>query len=652
MKKQKSRSGCLFAGLLVIILMVIVGGWWYFRSQTETTEINSSSSVLVFLLSPSSGDEMQAGDYVPVTAQVTAPESIMSVELFVDGQLLESSQSGEWSWQAWPVGIHTLVARATSADGQIGQSQTVIVNVLAGDGVFDVSAKEGQTLEQIGAGFGVPPDQMAGANPNVDPTLPLTDGQPVQVPVSDGNAGGGGAGNGPGPGGDLPPISLITWQFKPTEPVDKSYCYLSFGNGVWEKMPKKPFEFLGGAQANYQQYELSPNNGGVIQAQCWGWLGGALKYLGQGETQFDVQKPPKEVKISGGGFVLVGMPQIPDATGGGPNGIVTPPFALRKPMDTAECTSHGNPLLAPFICETLLNASVKEYVILVWEWKPELCWPGFCKYEINEIDGYMIYEINPLAQTSTYFLKEIDNPNQKVTAIPMPWGATKCYGVTALAGGQESEMATYCPDKPPSTQKVTLTKLENWVTGVDMLETGSDCDGVDYGYSAISPLHSFGYSPGEVVVGAYTFDDDCYQNVYSRGAVKFSMQSELPANAVIQKATLRFSTLAKHYLSKVIAGPAPATCAAGVGKAKQDWSPLVDSDHRVKTFGLYNTPISSIGQYGPLQADVTAAVKDWVKNPATNHGFVLSSINPPPGGVAFCISGLGNFQLDIYYFAP
>ncbi len=102
----------------------------------------------------------------------------------MDGQSLgvvdDSPESASWTWQAWPMGIHTFSARATTADGKIGQSQTVIVNVLQGNSPMQVPAGEGQTLEQIGADFGVPPDQMAGANPKVDPSQPLPGGQPVQ----------------------------------------------------------------------------------------------------------------------------------------------------------------------------------------------------------------------------------------------------------------------------------------------------------------------------------------------------------------------------------------------------------------------------------------------------------------------------------------
>jgi hypothetical protein len=226
MGKNTLRWGCVLGSLLFLFLLV-VGGLWFYRFPSRRAEAPPVSPVLVFLLSPSSGDEAEAGDYVPVTLQAVAPEAILSAELFVDGQSLgvvsHSPEAAFWSWQAYPLGIHTLTAQATAADGQVGQSQTVIVNVLAGDGLMQVSADEGQTLEQIGAAFGVAPDQMAGANPYADPSQPLAGGQPVQVPIENG-----GPGNEPGGGpaqppasADGPPVIPIVWDitFRAAGPI-------------------------------------------------------------------------------------------------------------------------------------------------------------------------------------------------------------------------------------------------------------------------------------------------------------------------------------------------------------------------------------------------------------------------------------------------
>ncbi|MBI2333036.1 MAG: hypothetical protein HYU84_12920, partial [Chloroflexi bacterium] len=587
-----------------------------------------------------------------------------STELFVDGQSLgmitESPQNVSWNWQAWPLGIHSFYAKSTTANGQIGYSQVVVVNVRAGDQTMQVFAEEGQTLEQIGAGFGLPPGQMAGANPTIDLIQPLPGGKPVKVPV-----GGGGAGNGSEPGqnpeyaGGFSPL-YITWNFTPSGPVDQSYCYTSTGDGVWDKIPKEPFDFIAGGLNTYTQFfDVIPSQQLTIQMQCWGWLGGLLKYLGQGETKFDVQQPPNEVIIKAENFVLVGAPQIPVDAGGPPDeGTVTPPFALREPTGTAECSAHAIPLLGTFVCDSLLNAPVKEYIVLVWEWQPEVCWPGFCKYGINEIDGYMIYQLDALTKASSYFLKEIDNPSQKVTAIPLPWGA-KCYGVTALAGGQESEMAIYCPGEMPEAKKTVLTPTD-WLTANGLDFESGDCS--NYGeadsYLLQNQKDGFGNQPGQMLVGAIVVDTECFKDILYSGAVKFDLQNSLPPNAVVQKAILTFSKINMEYGATGWTGGKPTSCVARVGKAKQSWTQLVGSNHFADNTNLftYNSPLTSLNPFMALKADVTSAVSSWVKHPESNHGFILNPASAPlpgPGnGTGECTSGLGNFQLEIYYFAP
>lgn len=661
MKRSPLRLGCVVAAVILLALLVVGGSglWWFFAGQYTTAAAPPASPVQVFLLSPASGHEVRAGDYVPIDLQAVAPEAIMWAEVVVDGVSLgastESPERASWTWQAWPAGVHVLAGRAQAVDGQWADSQTVIVNVVATDDTMQVRADAGQGLGALGAKFGATPNQMADANPQLDPSKPLEAGQLVNVPTSGSQipAGGGATAGGGGPGAGSVPF-FIGWELKLKGQVDKSYCYLSDGSGTWDKMPKQPFEFFGGLNNLYTQvFDVTPPSAATIQAQCWGWLGGALKFLGQGETKVISGGP---IQVVGEGFELVGIPQLPEATGGPAEGEVTPPFALREAVHSAECASHGNPLLAAFVCETLLKAPVKEYVVLVWEWQPELCWPGYCKYGINKIDGYMVYEMDPITQASTYFLKQVNGASQEVTAIPLPWGA-HCYGVTALAGGQESEMATYCPGKSSQMKTMTLTALENWITAADMLEQGEDCLGFDEGYG------KYGQGMGEVLAGAYNVDsdsEDCLQNVYYNGAVKFKIAvSQLPAGAVMQKATLRFTPSLKLFSVLLYSdgdplSGGPLSCVAAVGRATQAWSGLSDADHWINFHGLgaYGAPTISVSDAGPIALNVTAVVADWLKNPGSNHGFIVYGENPPSGPSARCVSSQTNFQLDIDYFVP
>lgn len=678
MSNRGSRKGCfLWVGSVGIILILLfgIGTWWFFRLRYPADNAIKSSPVQVFVLSPSSGEQINSGDYVSITVQAVAPSAIQSIELFVDGKshgiITDSPETAFWSWQAWPAGIHTLSVGATSADGQAGKSQTVIITVLDVDGMIHVPAEEGQTLGQIGAGFGLDPEQVADANPQIDPSQPLPEGQPVQVPTGGGgNSGGAGSDNGSGPGGEanssglnaLVPF-LINWQFQPKEPVDKSYCYTSNGNGKWEKIPKKPFEFFKGAQVNYPQYEFELLNEGevIIQVQCWAWLGDKLKFLGQGEKRVNTVQPATEVMISGEGFQLVGMPQFnpkPEKLLGGGLMAVPPPYAVREANSFTECQSHGVDNLA---CSLYYSANVIQNVLLIWEWQSEICWPGYCKYGIDKIDGYRLFELDPLTNTEVY-LKEITNPGQRVALLPLPWGY-KCFGVRAFVNDpaiEDSEMATYCPGQPPQPEKIVLDPSDWLTTGGQWIQDG-DCDTYGNGDAYVIANQKSGFGKnGEVLVGSYIVDDedaDCFrQGDYSAG-IKFG-EVVLPPGAVIQKSILKFSGISTDYGASGVATNFKLFCVGVVGKAKQNWTGLVTGNHfqakNILFSSAYNQPYSSISGWDDTpDVDVTSIVKQWHKQPSQNHGFILtprSAPHPIGDGAGSCESSVGNFQLEIYYF--
>jgi hypothetical protein len=673
--KERSRRGCVvWGGLGVLLLLLFLGaGWWFFLSGIETADA-PPSGVFAFLLTPVSGDEVEVGDYVLVSLNAFGLSPLLSAELFVNGQSL-GMESGDpenayWTWQPLSIGIHTLMARVTDINGEAGQSQTVIVNVLQGDGLVQVSALEGQTLEEIGAGFGVPPVQMASANPNIDPEQPLPDGALVQVPVGDG-----GAGNGSGQGGEGVSIPLIFWEFTPLTPVDKSYCYTSSGDGNWVKIPKKPFDFFSGSPLKYIQQDGIPKGGaGVIQVQCWGWLGETLKFLGQGETKFDVFQPADNLEILGQGFQLTGKPQIPlsgspPETGEENTKTIPPPFALREPADTADCTKHFGNILAGFVCDALLNASVKQYRVLQWEWEPKVNLPGNDVW-LNEIDGYHIYEIDPL--TNSYkFLADIKNPKQKAVAVPLPWGPSRCYHIWAYVNDpviKDFGGAGYCPGQPPAAQKITVSPATHWLTtgGAYVNKDCGDLNPNVYDPGIASNYDpKFGQTAGEVQVGAFmeTYKG-CNQKGHYYSGVKFSLL-EYPIDGVISKAVLKFSHRFPDGPLAVTTGVAykkPTSCVANVGKAKQDWGGAgFNENHYLKNNILagsaYYEPMISLSPHITHNLDVTSIVKDWYKHPNKNHGFILGPASVPypqhdDGGRSVCMSWLGNFELEIHYFVP
>ena len=180
-----------------------------------------------------------------------------------------------------------------------------------------------------------------------------------------------------------------------------------------------------------------------------------------------------------------------------------------------------------------------------------------------------------------------------------------------------------------------------------MLRTG-DCIGGDLGSA------DYQSGAGVVFVGAYTYDNgDCYENVYYNAAVKFNVDaSALPPGAVVRDAFLRFTP--SMQFPKPGAGKGKS-CVLAIGKATQAWTGLNDADHWIYSYGLgqYALPLVSSPQYGTILLNVTPAVKDWLKNPSKNHGFILYAVNPPSSsGSSYCVSSVANFILDIYYFKP
>lgn len=805
MLKKQSRISCFVAGGIVLLLVLIIGGWLFYRALPSVENMVPKAPIVVDLLAPVDGTEIEVGDSIPVNVKAFSPANpLESFELWADGQLFAqentsgNSASAGWVWQSLSEGVHTLVVRVKDSEGNTGQSQVVIVNVLEGDGLVEVPAGEGQTLNDIGEQYNVPPGGMAESNPGLDPNLPLPGGLPVDVPV---------VGEEPGPGsepGNEPPpppnpeepnqpinplvfwfnqqlIQILTphskplepeitlilneckfrliitpksnnaagfivyryasgdtdfhkiatlgpgqqnvpilfedtitpvdlssymyyvsafnalgespsiiasqsaklygcpetepgsivqifWEFFTKEPVDQFYCYESDKAGKWKRIPVDPFVFFEGQGGKYQQVgPIGEGDETQIQMQCWGWLGGVLKYLGEGGTKVDPTHPPNEVMIEGNGFTLAGLPKFkpkPITKTGIGQLIVPTPFALREASTAAECASHyGNPL-AGLVCNGLVNAELQEYYTLVWEWEPKTCWPGPGCTWVNDIDGYYIYEIDPMANSQNY-LKDINNPGQKVTAIPLPWGY-RCYGVEAYAEGPEyggqviSEMATYCPGEPPTPEKMVLTP-SHWLTSGGQWYQDGDCDtygGLD-SYSYYQNNGLLNVNSGQILVGSYIVDDDdadCFRKGNYSGAVKFQI-TKLQPGAVFQKATLRYASVFSDYEASGLATNYKLFCAQSVGRANQDWTGL-GNNHFVggNVLSSYNSPLTPLSNWQfSAEIDVSVAVSNWLKHPEQNHGFIFmpaSAPHPLVDGSGTCLSGVDNFQLEISYFVP
>ncbi|NPV75091.1 MAG: hypothetical protein HPY59_01825 [Anaerolineae bacterium] len=474
--------------------------------------------------------------------------------------------------------------------------------------------------------------------------------------------------------GQNEPTYLIKINFVLKENVDKTYCYW-FGGNKWQRIPAEDFDFFGKFDdiSKGIPLEIGAEKPATQQIllDCWGWSDGALKYLGQGQANFDVNQPPKEIILDASGFHAAGIPALKPLKDDGEspaelkNLVVPPPFALREPENTAECASHGFPVGGQLVCDQLLNSKVKQYITLVWEWKPGACWAGECKWW-NNIDGFHIYKVDAITKNTTP-VKTIANSKQMVTAIPLSWGSV-CYAVRAFAnhpsaGELLSAPVSYCPGQLPAPKKIILQPIDWLTTADDWIYDGCEDTGQAW------PWKPLGI---EVVVGGLEVNsDDCGLQSRSAGAVLFdipAMKLSQPL-AVIQKATLLFHNRSTDYSvyfgedKGYVATNQKPLCATRLGISKVDWKGWSPSNHFSFDQSMLDHP-ANIAPYTAIKPfnysiDVTSAVQTWFKKPDTNRGFVLY---PTSLDLAYyfysnaenqrCMSNLNDFKLEILYFTP
>jgi hypothetical protein len=226
-----------------------------------------------------------------------------------------------------------------------------------------------------------------------------------------------------------------------------------------------------------------------------------------------------------------------------------------------------------------------------------------------------------------------------------------------------SDMVTYCPGDVPVPKKITVYPTQWITTGGTWIDSG-DCDtyGGKDSYAVYNDDNGFGNQAGQILVGSYIVDDDdedCYREGNYSGGIKFSLvQTLLPAGAAISNAHLKFSSSFVSYGATAYASPKPVTCVSGVGQSKLVWGGLVGAKHfssKSLSSSTYFIPISSLGEFQAPSVNVTSAVNTWLKYPDKNHGFILTPAaapHPQEDGDGRCLSGLGNFLLEIEYFAP
>jgi hypothetical protein len=149
----------------------------------------------VYVTEPVPGTSLPAGSYVSVAATALGLNPIVRVELWMDGELVETQDSpqseGISSFYAYfdlllTEGAHMLFVRGVDTLGSIGQSAPVgivgLAKADAGDTLLAVTVEEGETLEDIAISYGSDEETLQGLNPDLGGQEPVS-GTVVIVPA-------------------------------------------------------------------------------------------------------------------------------------------------------------------------------------------------------------------------------------------------------------------------------------------------------------------------------------------------------------------------------------------------------------------------------------------------------------------------------------
>lgn len=182
---------------------------------------NPPPSLIVSITDPLNNDRYPVDGAIQVSANAVADEPITSMELWVDGELLETYQPTNqdlyylaytWDWSTANQGAHVFVVRALLASGVVAQSNIVNITASADPGFMLLyTTRAGETLDQIALDNGSSVEAILLANPGLNSTDPLPENLEIRVPVgiSEDSIG-------PPPSSNVPPggYSPVNFRFK------------------------------------------------------------------------------------------------------------------------------------------------------------------------------------------------------------------------------------------------------------------------------------------------------------------------------------------------------------------------------------------------------------------------------------------------------
>jgi len=196
MDKKKLLGFVIGGGLLVIAVAMAI--LFYFRGKQMTDMPVITRTLLVTMTKPMSGSRAVVGEPLLVSAEAVGQYPVHSLELWVDGKLVDRTNSqnlqltqlnGLWNWNPDREGLSTLSVRGKDVRGQTAISNLARVEVLpAGNSAMQILQKEGESLASLAGKFNVNVDAAAELNPGVDPNASPSADQLIQLPAPSGGS--------------------------------------------------------------------------------------------------------------------------------------------------------------------------------------------------------------------------------------------------------------------------------------------------------------------------------------------------------------------------------------------------------------------------------------------------------------------------------
>ena len=189
---QRSRAALTWLALILVAACLLAGASAYFFFLWGRSHVTLPR---VFIEDPRQGDEVVSGTPSIVFGRADDPDGVAKADLWINGQLIASqaNPSGEspfkivQSWRPTDVGAYLVLLRATDAQGYVGQSATILINVRektlpAADALSEIpAAEEGGQPSFVPVTEG-PPEEGGAPGDGDHPTAGLPD-PPSAPPV-------------------------------------------------------------------------------------------------------------------------------------------------------------------------------------------------------------------------------------------------------------------------------------------------------------------------------------------------------------------------------------------------------------------------------------------------------------------------------------